>query len=84
MKINELLEGQVIKGAFPKHGKAILKHRRDEGEEWKYWTGVNWFGTKARAAEVSMDKIQALLDKWGFSEKRTPSGEVKVERIENT
>lgn len=77
-EIKQVHEGEVIKGNFQQHGKVLLAHRRDEGEEWKFWTGVNWFGTKARARAVQRADVQALLDRWGFSEKRTWAGEVKL------
>ena len=86
MKLQDLksivAEGDVIQGNFPQKGKVILAMRRDAGDEWKYWTGINWFGTKDKARAVEVTKVDDLLDDWGLdASKRTWSGEVRSEKI---
>lgn len=82
MKIKELLEGEVVQGNFTQNGKVIVSTRRDAGDEWKYWTGVNFFGTKSRAMKVPMSSVDKLLSDWGLKlDKPTRSGEARVEKI---
>lgn len=51
----------------------LLAHRRDAGEEWKFWTGVNWFGTKAKACPVTEKEAVKLEAKWSLKAKRIPA-----------
>lgn len=63
---NRVTEGEVVQGNFPKKGKVLLSFRRDVGDEWKYWNGVNWFATKARALPVTQDEVEKLESTWGL------------------
>lgn len=73
-----LKEGEVIQGNFKQHGKVLVSHRRDAGDEWKYWNGVNWFNPKSRAIKVPVDKVEKLISTWGMDKQGT---ETRVQPI---
>lgn len=57
-------------------------HRRDRGDELKFWTGVNWFGTKARATQVTAAQIDKLEKQWGFRAERFPVQKLKEDALD--
>jgi hypothetical protein len=73
----KIKEGDV-QGNFKQHSKVLVSYRRDAGDEWKYWNGVNWFNPKSRAVEVPVDKVEKLISAWGMDKRGT---ETRVQPI---
>jgi hypothetical protein len=76
MRLNEL------KNLKESEDLVLLSMRRDAGDEWKYWTGINWLGTKARALPVKISDVKQIEQQWRLRARQQPAPKMNEEALE--